>query len=230
MYGNNRRITRYKKNTYQSSRRKAGVKQKYTKFNVNVPVPRAITAGYAGYTLTQHTDFGSYIINTGASTTSDTMLALSFKLNNYGNAAAVTELYDQYRFKKVTVKLFPLVTPAAIGGLISTGAPAAIMIPTIYTAVDFNDDTQIGANKILEYSNAKVQLFDKPLYYRIYPKTNITTPTGVMSGNGWLATSDAAAKWYGLKVCIQNQRDGTNVFPFAYQVLVKAEIEFKNII
>jgi len=183
--------------------------------------------GTRGYTLIQSVDLGQYAINTGGSVTADTTTAWSVKLEDFGNATQFTALYDQFRFKKLTFHIFPLMQ-SPVQQYAPVGSDNAC-VPTLYTAIDYTDDTPVGCDEILEYSNAKVMPFNTSCYRALYPKTNITTTTGSMQLNGYIPTSNTTQRWYGLKASIQNIRTGTAESEFYYQVICKAEIEFKNV-
>ena len=184
-------------------------------------------SGSAAYTLVQHTDLGQYAINTGGIATADTTLAWAVKLNDFGNATQLVELYDQFRIKKLTFHIFPLMQ-SPVQQYAAVGTDLACL-PTLYTAIDYTDDTPVGCDEILEYSNAKVMPFNRSCYRALYPKTNITTTTGTMQMNGFIPTANQTQLWYGLKMAIQNLRTGSATSEFYYQVTCKAEIEFKNV-
>jgi len=182
--------------------------------------------GTKGYSLIQTVDLGQFAIDTGGSATADTTTAWSVKLEDFGNATQFTALYDQFRIKKLTFALFPLMQAPA---QYAAEQPSMACLPTLYTAIDYTDDTPVGCDEILEYSNCKVMPFNTTCYRACYPKTNITTTTGSMQLNGFIPTSNTTQRWYGLKASIQNLRTGSTTSEFYYQVMCKAEIEFKNV-
>jgi len=183
-------------------------------------------SGSQGYTLIQHTDLGQYSFDTGGAS-ADYTAAWAVKLEDFGNATQLVELYDQFRIKKLTFQIFPLVqTP--LQQYLPVGSDLACL-PTLYTAIDYTDNTPVGCDAILEYSNAKVMPFNRTCYRALNPKTNITTTTGTMQMNGFIPTANQTQLWYGLKMAIQNQRTSTAESEFYYQVICKAEIEFKNV-
>lgn len=125
-------------------------------------------------------------------------------LSSVGAVSGATDLsalFDAWRIKSVTVKIFCSNNSSSING-ITTG------LPLIYSAVDNNDDSVPTTREVvLENSDYRVaQLGDGAPFSRTF-KPSLTSVTAGNTSNvfqlpkgGWLPTSNPAAKYLGLKL------------------------------
>lgn len=179
------------------------------------------------YSIKQSMDYGVFEIVTGAASTDSTFTVKS-KLNDFGNATSLKALYDEYRIKKIAVKIIPLQATPQQGAFGNADNP---ILPTLYTCVDYTDDTAIGASDILQYQDCKVDVFNATHYRSYYPKMDASSVVGTISSSGWAPTTYDTNLWYGLKGCFQNNRGvGIGIATYAvYQIIVTAYLEFRNV-
>lgn len=181
------------------------------------------------YSIKQTMDYGVFEVATGVGSL-DTQFTVKTKLNDFGNSASLKGLYDEYRIKKITVAIHNLTGSPTLG----QGAPAAldsVPIPTIYTCVDYTDDTGISCTDILQYQDAKVAPFYNSHYRSYTPRIDASSVVGTVASQGWCPTTYDTNLWYGLKGCFQNNRGVGigEVANFVYQIIVTATLEFRNV-
>ena len=158
--------------------------------------------------------------------------ALSFRLSDLTNYTSFTDLFDQYRINKVTMKV-RLISPPEDATTVNT-----TFYPDFYVTVDHDDLTvPSGAEYMLQYAKMKqgVLKADRWLTYTFHPSVNAQVYNGVSSVGyvvpnkpQWcdVAFSDIphyALKWY----CVV-PGGLTTAYTIPYEVQFFYDISFKN--
>jgi len=188
----------YKKKTYtprKSTTRKYARKKVYT---FTRSIPSVIFNGAS---------FGRFINQTNL----QQILGCEFKLNDISTYTEFTNLYDQYKIRKVVIKMTPMIS--TLVAPTSTTTPTAAGNPGIIGTVYDQDDAGSLANidAFMQYPSWKSQpvIRSRPIIRTVYPKTRsevfgaggITAPAGV-GKTGWMDCAYPNVPHFGLKVFI----------------------------
>lgn len=129
--------------------------------------------------------------------------ALNFKLDNVQSASDFTNLYDQYRIDKVSVKIIPLSSEAT--------AQSSGYLLVLYWCPDFDDSIRPTAESDLrQKQGVKTLRLDKPRTITINkPKALVSAPiTGTtvsaIQSNGWINCTESLVIHNGLKMWFKN--------------------------
>lgn len=129
--------------------------------------------------------------------------ALNFKLENVQTASDFTNLYDQYRIDKVSVKIIPLSDSAT--------AQSSGYLPTLYWCPDYDDSVRPAAEAdVRQKQGVKTLRLDKPRTIVINkPKAMISaaqvgTTVSALQYNGWNNCSETFVLHNGLKMWFKN--------------------------
>lgn len=142
--------------------------------------------------------------------------ALRNALQQLPNATEFTNLFDNYRIKRVKWKLLFNRNVAQTNSNLAGQGFITDGIPVIGWVVDYDDsDTPGSEDTLLQYNDYKVTNFDKPITIYYEPRTSGLAYTGPLT-NGyienkagqWCDTSSPAIVHYGLKLMINGAVDG----------------------
>lgn len=129
--------------------------------------------------------------------------ALNFKLDNVQSASDFTNLYDQYRIDKVSVKIIPLSDSAT--------AQSSGYLPTLYWCPDYDDSVRPATeSEVRQKQGVRTLRLDKPKTITINkPKALLSAPiTGTtvsaVQSNGWINCSESLVIHNGLKMWFKN--------------------------
>lgn len=154
---------------------------------------------------------------------SPNLQAFAFTLQDVIDYSQWTSVFDQYRFKKITMIIQ--------GNTINLGTSAAL--EPLFTCIDYDDAvTPVSVQAVMNYGNAMVhhaQCNDKRTFI---PATNTAVQltggsyTGGSTGkNRWIDCSNTDVAHYGIKIAIPTSTT-TNVN--GWNVVFQYVIEFKN--
>lgn len=179
----------------------AGTVYKYTRLNKSLFLQNTATLGSLA-----PNDLSQIDVSTVAS--ADLIgyqfgAALNFKLENVQTASDFTNLYDQYRIDKVSVKIIPLSDSAT--------AQSSGYLPTLYWCADY-DDAVRPANEaeVRQKQGVKTMRLDKPRTIVINkPKAmisaqQIATTVSSLQYNGWNNCTETFVLHNGLKMWFKN--------------------------
>lgn len=167
---------------------------------------------------------GGLILSTGA----DRHLTYQFTYNALDEYKEMTELYDQYLLRKITLSLEPVFNAANV----ATTVPRQAWMRIVH---DYDDVVPLTTeSQYLEYNNCKSRLMTGARVIRtvLYPK--VLKPalevggTPVYSGAkpGWISTDFDNVAHLGLKVFVPD--NGTPVGYGLFKVRITYDIGFKN--
>jgi len=159
------------------------------------------------------------------------------QLNDY---TEFTSLFDLYQIQMLKVNIIPTktintVTQTGSGGTVTS---SSYVMPTVYTAIDYNDSAATTLNDLMEYSTLKVTRGGKihSRYFR--PKVACRLYAGVTDGYSyknaqWIGTStangDDAVPHYGLKYYFELPA-GQIADSISYKVITTFYMKFKNVV
>lgn len=148
------------------------------------------------------TVIGSYV---NVYCNNDTTSGMMFRLNSIQDWPDIVNMYDFYKIYKVIVRLEPLMNYASSNVGVDTNT-----IPTlghIYSAIDYNDVSNITLNNLMQYSTFKYSRSDKVHKRVIYPKSAdlvYSSSTSLTNSNSpktqYIDTAHPETEHYGLKV------------------------------
>jgi len=145
-----------------------------------------------------------------------------FFLGQVPGSSDFTNLFDQYRIRKVVLQ-FKANQQSFTS---STGSSAVTNIPTrIVTAIDYDDSVApTSLNELREYNTAQVNTMVESFTREIRPAVSIMAYEGVGS-TGWISTNDPGVPHYGIKWAVPSAVASTN----GYQLAVEAtyHLEFR---
>jgi len=140
-------------------------------------------------------------------------------LTSFSNAASLVTCFDAYRIIQITVKFYPVATPA------STGASGPL-----YTAIDFDDTATTLLNTIVSYDTLYVTQVGVYFERTFQPRVAKAVYSGAFTSFGqekspWIDCNSNTVVHYGLKYALPNGTVATNL----WDTTVSAVIQFKNV-
>jgi len=167
---------------------------------------------------------------------SSNALSITFSLAQVEGYTDFTGLYDQYRIRAVKCLFTPLSVVSTI--LQTSGAPQ-IQIPTLMTAIDYDDDTAPSTASVIrqyqtchthhysELNKPHVRYFTPACLAQMYESVSATAYSPKFGQ--WIDMTDSATPHYGLKCLISTPSIATSVdLNCGYQIEVCYYLEFKN--
>lgn len=149
-------------------------------------------------------------------------LVYTFKLSDLPNYTELTNLYDQYKIKGISLKFIPTKTESSI----TEGS-----INPLHSVLDFSDSTALTSiPDYLQYSTYKMSMPIRMMKRFIYPKQlqyayDSTTAAAIQAdvANNWIRSESPNVQHLGIKVCIPGGAANTLSYQvFAtYYVLLK---------
>jgi len=136
---------------------------------------------------------------------------MKFQLDDVINPTDFTALYDRYKITGVKITFIPLANQA-YAALSTTGNSQTSTLPTIVTAIDY-DDSGVPNNSLtlLEKMDSKVRRLDKPFsVYIKNPKVSSTVNaesgnvSAVISNAGYINTANDDVNFRGFKFYIRD--------------------------
>jgi hypothetical protein len=148
------------------------------------------------------------------------------------NVSEFSALFDQWRLKKVIVRID---MPAAYS---NSGNSPGIIMPCMYFVSDYDDSQDCTITDMLQYPQCRVHNFYKdgytPFQVSLSPKplrdvagSGIATSYGPMPTAPWLRTADLSTPHYGLKVAF-DWFGYTQLTTVGIVVTIWYELEFTN--
>lgn len=143
--------------------------------------------------------------------------------------AHMTGLFDQYKISGVKVTFHPM---QPVNMSMSSGSTyTTVAIPTITYATDNTDANVEQSFQLLERSNAKVRMFNRPV--SIYFKPQLSLVADDMNNvqlpykkSLWLSTDNSRTRYNALKWHVED--GGDNASAVQYRVLVTYYIQLKG--
>lgn len=149
-----------------------------------------------------------------------------FSLNQVGpNISAFTQLYDQYKIRKVVMTFVPKFNSSDIDAAGTTGGNLSMFA----SCLDFDDNSiPLAFGDVLERQNAKLHR-SKIITRVLKPCVNFNVSTGLTAGvstkqSPWLDTNAINVPHYGVKIGITGvpvQQD--------YDIIVKYYLAFRQV-
>lgn len=156
-------------------------------------------------------------INSNASTEVDG--AITTALSSFGNATALSALFDAYRILQIVVRFYPAATPPSSG---SEGP--------FYTAIDYDDSSTTLLTSLLEYDT--LMIVQPGVYFeRVFqPRVADALYSGAFTSFGqrkspWVDAASSGVLHYGLKYALPNGTVATNL----WNTTVTAVFQFRQV-
>lgn len=154
-------------------------------------------------------------------------------LNDY---TEFTALFDMYQIQALKVNIIPTktvntVTQTGSGGVVTS---TSYVMPTVYTAIDYNDDSTTALGDLMEYSTLKISRGGKIHSRYFKPKIPLRVFSGVTDGytyksNQWLGVANDAVPHYALKYYFELP-SGQIADSISYKVITTYYMKFKNVV
>jgi len=153
--------------------------------------------------------------------------ACYFRLGDVDNATALATLFDEYRIRKVQLRLRPTINMSVqAANTYSNVSPVqASVLPngSIICAIDHDDATPVAASALRQFATAKVfsTVRQQPIVFNIYPQANTyvlnndTTPAQGTHYKGWIDLAAPLAPYFGFKMVMQQ---GPAILLQAYEI------------
>ena len=182
---------------------------------------------------------GSGVLGAGAdpviATHTQVRGSLKFQLAQLAGVSEITNLFDNYRIKKVKLSfLFSYDSSQAAGA--GTGTPA-IAAPVMYHTYDPDDDVfPATTTSVLQHSFAKTTRMTREVVVWLTPRAQNQVVGGGTSGGGllpvgsWLDCDSAGINHYGLKFVINQFPQGAGANQYGVTITPTYYIEAKNIV
>lgn len=158
------------------------------------------------------------------STVVDTFGAYYFRLADLPNSSDFTNLFDQYRIDKVTIRFMPRANSSEAGtnqGMVK-----------LFITLDRDDiTTPTSISEMLQNDTCKVSPSTRIVSRTLKPKFaqevfQSAVSTGYGARSGWLDCSNNLVQHYGVKWGLQQLPSGSQT----YDVHIKYHLSFKNVI
>jgi len=161
---------------------------------------------------------------------------MKFQLDDVINSTDFSQLYDRYKITGAKITFVPLCN-TSYGAVSSTGNSQTGVLPTIITAIDYDDSTAPSSSmELLEKMDAKTYRLDKPMsIYIRSPKTSSTVnaesgPVSAAIGrSGWLNCANDDVNFRGFKFYVRDMflpsADNLNTI---VRIHVKYYLSFKD--
>lgn len=166
--------------------------------------------------------FGSSITLNANSTTA---FSVGISVQNIQDFATFAAVYDQFRLCAVKVTL----TPQFINFFSGT---TPLGVPTIYTALDFDDTANVTANEIVAYRTCRRRLFNRPVSRYFKPRalmgvftsgSTTVVGAGVSPRNTWYPTTEGDIIFLGMKGVVE----GSQAPAQTVRVQIKCYMQFR---
>lgn len=171
---------------------------------------------------TLRTKRSAFFTNISTSLAGETDTGYTFQLSDLSNYTEFTALFDQYRFRNVTVHFTPDLRNAQIG---STCADASV-----YTAIDRDSGQAVTLNEIVQYSDVKKNDGLSPFKVLVRnPKYAVAAYSGAFTSyaqaSGWVDCSSPSVQHYGLHVVCPTAVGNSQT----YRIFVTYDLEFRHV-
>lgn len=157
--------------------------------------------------------------------------AMFFTLDQTPNAVTFGSIFDQYRIRKVVVRLLPQVQFVSTPDVITAPGPSGALL----YVVDQDDASPLGSlNAYLEYDTCKMQQAHdlRPIVIPISPKIAGSVYRGGFTGysnlpnSTWLDLGNRDIQYYGLKMRVEGYNTGGT--KQVWRVFADFYLEFKH--
>jgi hypothetical protein len=162
----------------------------------------------------------------GQTATTESDGGFNFTLQQLDQYAQLIYVFDQYRFDAIEVTFRPQFT--------SNGMEAGtnIVVPLLYTVVDYDDSNAIPITTLRQYDDCAQSLYETQVR-RFTPHCATAMYQGSFAGYGnvaspWIDCSSSTVQHYGVKFGITAGNTGQTVLQ-NWAVTVRAKVSFKNL-
>jgi len=141
---------------------------------------------------------------------------LTFALSDFGAAATLATVFDQYRIDQLEVWIE------------STSANATISFPDLYTAVDLDDgNVPVALGNVADKLGSLVGALPGGHYHKWKPHIAVATYSGAFTSYSnqlatWIDCASPNVQHFGLKTAMQSNGSG-----YAVNAVVRAVISFR---
>lgn len=160
----------------------------------------------------------------------NTYFSMAFSLQDLAQVAALTGIFDQYRFDKVELKFVPQSTGINV---MNTAAPND-NVPSLFVVLDFDDATAPASlAAVQQYDNVQSCQYGQGLMVTLEPsETPAVYASGAFSGYsvrkaGWQDCASTTIGHYGVKGCITELTVASTSEVF-WNVHAKYFVSFRN--
>lgn len=216
-----RRAFKRRRKTFRRSRRprRRVTRRSYSDFNVHRFTRTSCLYGAGGV-------IGSGLIGPATTVPNPTAqeLNIRFRLTDVNNKANFTNLFDQFRIRKVKVDFIPVLATQSIAQVASS-----IPIGTVITAIDYDNINALG-NAPYDYPGVKEHQCIRRFTRTLRPRPAVSAFQGTFAAYAsekntlWMDTQYTNVEYYGLRVWFP-EATGANVV--GYRVLCKYWLDFR---
>lgn len=160
----------------------------------------------------------------------DNPFALAFSLQDVGQVATLTALFDQYRFDKVEIRLVPASSSVETFNVASPNNS----VPSIYAVLDFDDSTALASLAAAQqYDNVQITRYGEGLSITVLPSnTPALYASGGFSGYevqraDWVDCANTAVGHYGVKGII-TELTALSTSTAVWYIYAKYYLSFRN--
>lgn len=176
------------KRTYR--RKKRVYRRKRRLYKRKLAIRRPMGRNYA---FVRGGNFTSIVISNSA----DTFYGYSFALSDLPNYTEFTNLFDEYRIVRVSMRF--------MRSRIQVNNTATITVPYFLSLVDKDDSAAPASyNEMLQHPDCRIKDCSRNLYLSFVPRFSMNIYNGVTdaygSRVGWIDCSNASVPHYGVKI------------------------------
>jgi len=163
--------------------------------------------------------------------------AYSFQLSDLPSSTEFTNLFDQYRIRKVTVtaSISRKNTPAVVAALHAATVP---ITPLLLDVVDYDDASALNLAGIEQYENLRITAFDgsRTVTRSFKPHIAAAAYSGTFVSyanltDQWIDCNSPAVQHYGWKSILRGDLEGSagGYVYGATNIYATYELEFRNV-
>jgi len=203
--------------------------------------PERPFGGKANYTTVQMID--AFAINTNvnsgagtyapalvATTASNLYFAIAFSLQDLGQVAQLTAVFDQYRFDKVELKFVPESNAVTVQQVASPNN----VLPSLWVVLDYDDSTAPASlAAVLQYDNVEACIYGEGLMVEVAPSNTVALyASGAFSGYQvqkaqWTDCANTAVAHYGVKGAV-SELTALSTQTCTWRIFAKYYVSFRN--
>lgn len=183
------------------------------------------------FKLVQKVDLASQSVSNGGTLG----LAYTFTMNSLPDAAAMTNIYDEYMITKVKCIIRPTANVAAASSGPQSIAPHTYSgLGLIHSCIDYNDDTVPGSvGAVTSYRNSKTTRSDRIHIRSLAPKPQAVIyrgalANGYMPTRAWIPVAYNDTPHYALKVMFEGGPGDPAYYSYLAAIQLQITVLFRN--
>lgn len=157
--------------------------------------------------------------------------AYDWTLSGIPGYTEFTNLFDQYRIRKIVMKFVPRFNSFSFADYTSTSTE----VPSWVSAIDLDDSTPpTDADELMQYATVKYHVWNRPFTRVIYPRTATAMYSGAFTSYGstpskqWIDCASTGVKYYGLKLATTTYSSANSGEAPSWDIIIDYYVQFRG--